>query len=195
MISRRRLCTGLLLTPTLGAVVVPARADDNPSIRLLHAALTPTDQNLLLSINWEFELPESLLDSLQSGIPLYFICSYRLMRSRWYWFNKELYTTDVIQRISFSPLSRQYRYSRDGLSLSFNSLDMVMPLVKNLRDWSVDGLTTLKENQHRMYAEVRLWLDLSRLPKPLQVAIGGAQDWALDSDWQPIPLPSSTITQ
>ena len=31
-------------------------------------------------------------------------------------------------------------------------------------------------------------LDISRLPKPLQVVVGGNSDWALDSDWVTIDV-------
>ena len=40
-------------------------------------------------------------------------------------------------------------------------------------------------------AEVRMRLDASRLPKPLQVTIGGNSDWNLDSDWIPGAHPKT----
>lgn len=38
-------------------------------------------------------------------------------------------------------------------------------------------------NDSSLEIEARMRLDSSRLPKPLQVIVGGNSDWELDSDW------------
>ena len=43
--------------------------------------------------------------------------------------------------------------------------------------------------------EVRMRLDSSRLPKPLQVVVGGNSDWSLDSGWVTIDIEQALRTK
>ena len=110
MISRRRLCTAALTAPIVASVPSFAMAADN-DVNMKHASLyrdpNNTPPGLYLSVDWEFELSTMLLDSLRRGISLYFIYEFRLEKSRWYWLNKALRSAQLVQRLSYSPLSRQ----------------------------------------------------------------------------------------
>lgn len=189
MLTRRTLCCALAAAPIAALVPRPARAADN-SPQLTHAEIERFDSGMYLSANWEFELANTLIESLHRGIALYFVCSFRLQRPRWYWFDKDVSEIELVQRVSFSPLSRNYRLSRGGLSQTFDSLDQILTLVKHVREWRVcDRIAP--EDVGDYEAEVRMHLDASRLPKPLQVSIGGNSDWDLDSDWLSVRLPEA----
>ena len=196
MISRRRLCTAALTAPIVASVPSFAMAADN-DVNMKHASLyrdpNNTPPGLYLSVDWEFELSTMLLDSLRRGISLYFIYEFRLEKSRWYWLNKELSSAQLVHRLSYSPLSRQYRLSRGGLTQSFDSLESVVPLLLHVRDWHVADLMSFQSIDPYI-AETRVRLDLSQLPKPLQVSIGGSSDWELDSDWVSVPLSADQLT-
>ena len=95
-----------------------------------------------------------------------------------------------MQRVSFSPLARNYRLSFGGLSRTFDSLEQVLPLVRQIHDWRIADVSVV-EDADDIEAEVRMRLDASRLPKPLQVTIGGNSDWDLDSDWISVRITRS----
>ncbi|MDO4936346.1 MAG: DUF4390 domain-containing protein [Sutterellaceae bacterium] len=187
MISRRTLCGAIATVPVWATVPGLARAADN-DIVLMQSEITKHASGFQLSAVWEFDLANTLIESLHRGIALYFVCNFRLQRQRWYWFDKDLSDVELVQRISFSPLSRTYRLSRGGLSQTFDSLDQALSLVKHIREWPVIDLSFEKDLDD-LDAEVRMRLDASRLPKPLQVTIGGNSDWNLDSDWLSVSLP------
>jgi hypothetical protein len=142
---------------------------------------------LQLSVNWEFDFSPVLTDCLRRGIALYFSYDFRLLQPRSLWFDKEIATSNLLQRLSYSPLSRQLRLSRDGLVQSFDTLEQAVLPLKSIRGWTVAENDAIEDHTD-VVAETRMRLDLSRLPKPLQVTIGGNSDWALESEWENVVL-------
>jgi hypothetical protein len=190
MISRRLLCSTLLAAPLAiaGSKLVRAQSTE---VQLMSAQLqrvtTGANPGLQLSVNWEFDFSPVLTDCLRRGIALYFSYDFRLLQPRSLWFDKEIATSNLLQRLSYSPLSRQLRLSRDGLIQSFDTLEQAMLPLKNIRGWTVAENDAIEDHSD-VVAETRMRLDLSRLPKPLQVTIGGNSDWALESEWENVVL-------
>lgn len=186
MISRRTLCAAVAAAPFAAWPFAAAHAEGD-GIALMQVRVENRSDGLYLTASWEFDLAITLIESLRRGIALYFVCEMRLQRKRWYWFDEDLVHSELVQRISFSPLSRSYRLSMGGLSQSFDSLEQILPLVKQIHDWRVTT-PIAPDDIEDFEAEVRMRLDASRLPKPLQVTIGGNSDWNLDSDWIPVRI-------
>lgn len=92
-------------------------------------------------------------------------------------------------RLSYSPLTRQYRLSRGGLSQSFDSLSETLAILKSLHGWRISEDTHI-ENPEDCVAEVRVRLDTNQLPLPMQVTIG-ENDWDLTSDWYVVDFDRS----
>ena len=182
----------LILSLLLGlGSVVPAWAND---ITVMSASLSSRmDQpsGLYLDVNIEFDLPRSVQDALNRGIPLYFVTDFSIQSERWYWVNKPIVEASLMTRLSYSPLTRQYRLSRGGLSQSFDSLSETLAILKSLHGWRVSDNPTI-ENPENCVAEVRIRLDTEQLPLPMQVTIG-ENDWDLRSDWHDVML-DRTIT-
>lgn len=159
-------------------------------IAIMSATLTSSKEGeqpgLYLNMNVEFDLSRNIEDTLTRGIPLYFITEFRLDRHRWYWVDKSIDEASFMTRLSYSPLTRQYRLSRGGLSQSFDSLKDALLLLKTVNHWRVSDKTTF-EDPSSFEAEVRIRLDVEQLPLPMLVGIGDA-DWNLDSGWQAIAL-------
>lgn len=196
MLSRRRLCACALCSPILLSTSFAVRAADNDA-QLMQAQLTRVTDDitpgLYLTVDWEFDLSEILVDSMKRGIPLYFEYEFRLERSRWYWTNKKAAQSRLVQRVGYSPLSRRWRFSRGGLIQSFHTFEEVLPLLKHVGDWRVADVDAVDDTED-FVAETRLHLDLTKLPKPLQVSVGGNADWALESDWEDVHL-SKALTR
>ena len=179
-VTRRHLCAAAAAAP-IAALVPRVASADTTEIQLMQAVLEPQGNDLFLSLSWEYDLPETLVDSLRRGIALYFVCEVRLQSKRTLWFDKDLGHLELVQRISFSPLTRQYRFSRGGLSQTYDTLEQILPITRHLIGWRIAESSLLKDSS--LEIEARMRLDSSRLPKPLQVIVGGNSDWELDSDW------------
>jgi hypothetical protein len=183
-----RACLPWLAAFALALVPLAAAADER--IGVMAAALEPQRDNggLVINATFEFELPQALEEAVQKGIALYFNIEFELFRKRWYWFDRRIASSTLVYRLSYSPLTRQYRLARGGLSQPFESLDEALALVKSVRNWKVADKSVLSPRED-YDAQIRMRLDVSQLPKPFQVNAITSREWSLASDWREMPLP------
>jgi len=189
-------CTPALraVLPWLAALAMlfaPLQAIADERIGVMAAALEQpkegTNGAIVLNATFEFELPQALEDAVQKGIALYFNIEFELFRKRWYWFDRKVGSQTLVYRLSYSPLTRQYRLARGGLSQPFESLDEALALVKSVRNWKVADRSQLSPRDD-YDAQVRMRLDVSQLPKPFQVNAITSREWNLASDWREIQV-------
>ncbi|HPE00960.1 MAG TPA: DUF4390 domain-containing protein [Burkholderiaceae bacterium] len=190
MSAALRLLRACLAALALGWLLAPVHADER--IGLMAAALEPAANGetpgIYLNATFEFELPPALDEALHKGIALYFVIEFDLYRERWWWFNRKAASAQLVYRLSYSPLTRQYRLARGGLSQPFDSLEEVLALLKSVRNWRVLERGVLKPGEDYV-GEVRMRLDTSQLPKPFQVNALANREWNLSSDWQTVRVP------
>jgi len=136
-----------------------------------------------LAASFDFELPPALEDALHKGISLYFVVDFQLTRSRWYWFDEKPVNTTRSVRISYQPLTRQYRVSTGGLQLPFNRLKGALQFIQQVRGWRVFERSQVRPGE-TYHAETRMRLDLSQLPKPFQINAVNTREWNLSSEWR-----------
>jgi hypothetical protein len=161
----------------------PVRLQE-PHFHVLHADKADPGSTFL-DAQFEFDLPSSLREAVEHGVPLYFNVDLEVSKSRWYWFDKRVVSGSMVTRLSYSPLTRQYRLTRGGLALPFESLDQAVATLRRVVQWRIgDGHVLDGDNLH---ARLRLHLDVSMLPKPFQVSALTDRDWSLDSEWLAIP--------
>lgn len=192
---RAALLAGPLWLAIGAFIAAPSSAFADERIGVMVAALEPareTGDALLLNATFEFELPQALEEAVQKGIALYFNIEFELFRKRWYWFDRKVASSTLTYRLSYSPLTRQYRLARGGLSQSFESLDEALALLKSVRNWKVADKSVL--NPRDEYdAQVRMRLDVTQLPKPFQVNAITSREWTLASDWREVPVTAELI--
>ncbi|TXI83753.1 MULTISPECIES: DUF4390 domain-containing protein [unclassified Cupriavidus] len=136
-----------------------------------------------LAASFDFDLPPALEDALHKGISLYFVVDFQLTRPRWYWFDEKPVNTSRSVRLSFQPLTRQYRVSTGGLQLPFTRLKSALQFIQHVRGWRVFERNAVKPGE-TYQAQVRMRLDLSQLPKPFQINAVNTREWNLSSDWK-----------
>jgi len=144
------------------------------------------DAGTYIDAHFELQLPSALRDAVDHGIALYFLIEVEVARSRWYWFDKRLLDESVQYRVSFSPLTRQYRLTRGGLAQPFDTLDQALSILRHVTQWRIADADLFDGSNTR--ARIRLRLDTSMLPKPFQVSAITERDWTLASDWYPLTL-------
>ena len=188
------------ILPWLAALMLllaPLTAGADERIGVMAAALEQpadgTNGAIVLNATFEFELPQALEEAVQKGIALYFNIEFELFRKRWYWFDRMVASQTLVYRLSYSPLTRQYRLARGGLSQPFDSLDEALALVKSVRNWKVMDRAQLSPRDD-YEAQVRMRLDVSQLPKPFQVNAITNRDWNPTSEWMRFPFTPPTPT-
>ena len=88
----------------------------------------------------------------------------------------------MLHKLSFHALTRQYRLSFGALSQNFDNLSEALAVIGRVR--YSPAVRYQEVDPGRIYtAALRLRLDTSQLPKPLQIDALGSSDWNLSSDW------------
>ena len=152
-------------------------------IKIKSAELERVDGDWLLNATYQIELSPGLEDAVQKGVVLYFQTEFDLTRSRWYWFDEKAITASRSIRISYNVLTKQYRVSTDGsLHRNFVKWEDVMALLRRPSRWLIAENGALKRGEMYTVA-LRMALDTSQLPKPIQISIISGGDWQLSSEW------------
>ncbi|HQR55193.1 MAG TPA: DUF4390 domain-containing protein [Burkholderiaceae bacterium] len=180
---------GYVIALLMLAGAVPALADER--IGVIAAELEPAPAGAggaVLNATFEFEMPQALDEAVQKGIAIYFNIEFELYRKRWYWLDRKVSSSTLTYRLSFSPLTRQFRLARGGLSQPFESLEEALGLLKSVRQWKVieKGMLSPGDSYE---AQVRMRLDVTQLPKPFQVNAITSREWSLASDWRELAVP------
>jgi Domain of unknown function (DUF4390) len=156
-----------------------ARAD---AIVVKSAELLVEDEDYVLNAQFEFAFNPTLEEALQKGISLYFVLEFELGRPRWYWVDEKVAQRSVQYRLSYMPLTRQYRLTSGLFAQEFDSIEEVQRILSRVVSRPVVARDALVKGA-RYDAAVRLRLDGNLLPKPFQVNALTSSDWSLQSEW------------
>jgi hypothetical protein len=180
-LTRRRW----LISAWLVCLLVWANAARGDGAHIKSAELIRTEAGYTLEANYEITLTHTLEEALVRGLPLIFVTEFELVYPRWWtlnlW-NRTISEFRTQHRLSYNALTLQYRVSFGTLNQNFDSLDEALAVIGRVRySPAVHFQEITPENIY--LAELRLRLDTSQLPKPLQIDALGSSDWNLSSDW------------
>ena len=142
-----------------------------------------------ISAQFDLELSNTVQEALLKGIPVYFVVDAKVYRDRWYWSDKLVSAAQRHIRISYQPLTRRWRMQvasqpivQNGLGVSlmqvYDSLEEVMANLRRLNRWKFADAAQIETSAgHRL--EFAFYLDLSQLPRPLQMGAAGQSEWEL----------------
>ena len=174
----------------LMAVCIASTTVHAEGIKIKSFEMEKIDGEWLLNTSFQIELTPGLEDAIQKGVVLYFQVDFELMRSRWYWFDEKTIFAQRQIRLSYQPLTQQYRIASEGFSFSAKNLGEALQAVGSIGGWRVIEANQLDPN--RSYtAGFRMFLDLSKLPKPFQVNALNNRDWNVSSDWYRFPFSAN----
>ena len=181
----------LLLILLLPVVVAQAE-----SIRIKSVNLAAVEQGYEISVDSEIVLNATLEQALEKGIVLYFVTKFSLVDSRWYWLNDEVARGKLRIGLRYYALTRQYHLNHPSFSQSFNTLKEALQALGQVRNYLLTVKSELKQDVDYI-ASLRIWLDLTRMPKPFQVEALGSSQWNLSSDkleWRMrLPMPEQPL--
>jgi len=174
---RHRVVLPLLGAWLLACLLLPAAARAG-GVEIGAFEAQRQDDGLVLNYALDFELPRGAEEALAKAVPLYFVAEAEVYRSRWYWTDKRVASAVRVWRIVFQPLTFTYRVTFGGLSQSYATRSEAFAAMRRGVDWKIADPGQL-ENGSGHYVEFNFRLDTSLLPRPMQIGIGNAPDWAL----------------
>ncbi|KAF1019053.1 MAG: hypothetical protein GAK30_03345 [Paracidovorax wautersii] len=172
----------------LGVWAPPAQAQEMRAgtIRVMEASLQAREAAVTLSANMNIALPELAEEALHKGIPLFFVAQARVVQPRWYWTDAVVADVQRFYRLSYQPLTDRWRLSISaerlqpggGLALgqNFDSLADALAVLRRIPDWRVGSAGDFSPGS--VYTvEFGFRLDVSQLPRPLQIGMTGQENW------------------
>jgi hypothetical protein len=160
---------------------LPVTVTQAEGIQIKSVSMVAVEQGYEISIDSEIALNATLEQVLEKGIVLYFVTKFSLVDSRWYWLYDEVARGKLRVGLRYYALTRQYHLNHPSFSQSFNTLAEALQALSQLRDYPLIVKSDLK-NDVDYIASLRIWLDLTRMPKPFQVEALGSRKWDLSSD-------------
>jgi hypothetical protein len=189
---KRRTALAALSTAALLAVL-PAVARATEAFEVLRVAMEPSPDGEAwqLSADLSITLTPTLEDAVGRGITLVFVVDFEMLRPRWWWWDESAAVVSRAYRLTYHVLTRQYRVQVDGVTTAHATLPEALDAIATLRNWRVMPRERLRAGQ-AYEGWVRLRLDASHLPKPLQLAAITDKDWSLQSLWKRFTLTPQT---
>ncbi len=193
---------GVLLV-ALGAMLAThgaVRAQDSPSSGVV---VERTAEQLLLTTRVSETLPVAVQEALDKGVALYFVWTAEVQSPRWYFWRDTTHTRAVrTLRLAYQALSGHWRLSwsndtaptgglRNAVHQNHTSLEQAWAAVGRMVNWPVAQASEIPSED--AWLNVSFNLDLSLLPRPFQLGLGGSQDWVLQRNYR-LPVPAVGMT-
>lgn len=190
------LAAGLALCLLFGAGA--ARASDGVGVDLTGPQVEQDEGDLYLSTRLSFDLPAAVEDALYKGIAVHFVADAEVMRARWYWSDRKIASAHRYMRLAYLPLTRRWRLNTSsepivssglGVALTqhYETLEDAMAVVQRISHWRIATAAELDAGA-RQSVRFRFRLDVSQLPRALQLGALGGSDWVLSVERR-IDLP------
>lgn len=164
--------------------------------------LERADDSIYLNASVQFELPPLVTEVLEKGIAIFFVAEGELFRERWYWADRKVAQASRHMRLAYQPLTRRWRLNvsaapiiNAGLGVAFNqnfdSLGDALAAIKRIGRLRLGDAADLgDESVHPVTFSFRL--DVSQLPRPLQIGFVGNADWNMTAERNArLPLESA----
>lgn len=161
-----------------GAAAVATRAL-GAEPELTQFEISRDDEGVYLAFAVSFDLGRSPEEALMKAVPLFFVAEAQTFRERWYWRNRRVAQTSRVWKIVFQPLTSTYRVTTEGgLSQNYATRAEALAVVSRSSRWKVAETGHIEEGSGH-YLEFEYRLDVSLLPRPMQIGVGGQPDWQL----------------
>ena len=158
-----------------------------PTVELQNLKVEQSEGAVYASLQWNFQLPAPLEDALYKGVALYFVAEVEVTRERWYFYDKKLLSAQRHMRLSYLPLTRRWRvnvasqpFSSAGLGMSlgqsFDNLEDALQSIRRIAQWNIGNASDL-EPDTKQNISISYKLDLTQLPRPMQIGAAGQSDW------------------
>ena len=170
------------------ALPLPARAQTQPDATAMQ--LQRSEDGVYLSAALRFELPPLVENALYKGISMYFVAEAEVSRERWYWYDRPLIQAVRHLRLSYQPLTRRWRlnvstvpFDKTGLGVAlgqnFDELADALDSMQRMARWKIAEDPGVVEPGARYRVQLNFGLDLSQLPRPMQIGALGRSGWDL----------------
>lgn len=160
----------------------PERAD-RYGLELLEPDAAWHDRGLVIKTALSMELSRAARDALEHGVPLVITIQTRVSRVHGF-FARPRKSRSLSLELRYLPLSRHYQLTMldSGSKRSFPRLWMLLDALEAPLDLDT-GMQRADLSEGDWQAQVRAYLDIGKLPSPMQLPAWFSSQWRLSSEW------------
>ncbi len=149
------------------------------------------EDGVFLNATIHLDFPPLVEDALLKGVPIFFVAEADVMRTRWYWYDQQVAGAKRYMRLAYQPLTRRWRVTvspnplgSSGLGVTlgqnYEELSDAMASLQRISHWKIAEAADL-DSGPRQSISLSFRLDVSQLPRPLQIGAVGRSDWSLSA--------------
>jgi Domain of unknown function (DUF4390) len=151
-------------------------------IEVRSAALTLVDDAYELNADISVTLHHNLEGALRKGLVLHFQTDFELDRPRSWWFAESIAEATRTSILSYHLLLRRYYLETNYELKTYDTLGEALAALGHIEGWQVAERKLL--NPKETYrGQLRLRLDLSKLPEPIQINALADGKWQAEGKW------------
>jgi Domain of unknown function (DUF4390) len=136
------------------------------------------EEALLLTVDFNVSLTQTLEDALARGVALYFVREIEVVRERLVLNESVASRTDNF-RLAYVPLIRSWRLTSGLYTQNLPTLEAAVRQISRLSSTRVVERKLLQKGE-KYVVTAKLRHDLNQLPKPLQLNALGSREWQID---------------
>lgn len=172
-----------LLLVAMLAVLMAATIAHSASVRFESAGTYLKNGTYYLDSFARLELGDEPQQALANGVNLHFLVELTVHKKRKWWIDTPVLERRLRYKLYYYDLTRHYRVEdlQNGESKNFRSLAAALRRLGSMTQFALIPANQLK-NSRSYGASIRLELDHTRLPGPLQAKALVSREWQLESE-------------
>jgi hypothetical protein len=167
-----------MLAPAWAAALALPRRVAAAEADLTHFEITRDEDGVYCTFIVNFELAKGPEDALARAVPLFFVAEAEVFRDRWYWRDRRIAHPTRVWKIVYQPLTSSYRVTTvGGLGQTYPTREEALLALSRATRWKIAEASQLDDGHY--YVEFNYRLDVTLLPRPMQIGVAGQNDWQL----------------
>lgn len=175
------LLTSLAVTFLLD--VFPSLIDQG-GFQIISANSFERESNIAIDADLKMDFPDDVVEALENGIPLTIAVDVQVLRERIWWQNLIVKESTQLFELRYHPLTNVHEVKNIGTDerYTFDSRQDAMAVLGTIRGAHLIEKKELSNNR-QYYVQMRILLDISRLPPALRQIASLSSSWRLESPW------------
>jgi hypothetical protein len=164
--------------------------------QVISASSYERKESIAIDADLKINFPDVVVEALENGIPLTIAVDVQVLRERKWWRNIIIKESRQLFELRYHPLTNVHEVKNiaSDARYTFNSRQEAMAVLGTIRGAHLIEQKELSKNKHYL-VQMRLMLDISRLPPALRQIASLSSNWRLKSAWYRWDIRHQSIRQ
>lgn len=152
--------------------------------QIISASSFDKNKSIAIDADLKINFPDDVVDALENGIPLTIAVEVQVLRERPWWRNIIIKESTQLFELRYHPLTNVHEVKNIATDerYAFDSRQDAMAVLGTIRGAHLIEKNELSKNK-QYFIQMRILLDISRLPPALRQIASLSLSWRLESSW------------